>query len=86
METAETSRSSCSRYLTIITNAVYSQPQFRGTQVGVGTAANGCFLVAGMVDTERQLAELERTIAETHPPLSVLSRVKVLERYATTNN
>jgi hypothetical protein len=73
-------------YLPVITNAVYSQPQFRGAQVGVGTAAGGCFLVAGMVDTERQLSELERTIVGTRPPLAVLYRVKVLERYSETKN
>ena len=73
-------------YLPVITNAVYSCPQFRDARVGVGTGAGGCFLVYGMVDTEAQLSELESVIAATKPPLTVLYRLKVLERYSGTNS
>jgi hypothetical protein len=70
------------QYLPGITNVVYSRPEFRDVRVGVGTGAGGCFLVTGMVDTEKQLSELESVIGATKPPLTVLYRLKVLERYS----
>ncbi len=70
------------QFLPGITNAVYSHPEFRDVQVGVGTAKTGCFLVAGMVETHAQFSMLQRVIADTKPPLEVVYRMKVLEDYS----
>jgi len=68
--------------LPAITNAVYAKPEFRDVRVGVGTGAGGCFLVFGVIDTEKNLSELQRTIAAQQPPVTVVYQLKVLERYS----
>ena len=69
-------------YLPAITNAVYSHPEFRGISVGVYTGIDDCFAVSGVVDTDKQLSELEGIIASAKPPSTTVKYlVKVLERY-----
>lgn len=71
-------------FLPGITNAVYSHPEFKDVQVGVGTAKTGCFLVTGLVDTHAQFSKLRDTITTTKPPLEVVYRLKVLEGHNET--
>jgi len=59
----------------------FSSPVSR-CQVGVGTAAGGCFLVVGLVETEKNLTELQSIIAAQQPPVTVVYQLKVLERYS----
>ena len=69
-------------HLPAITNAVYARSEFRDVRVGVGTGAGGCFLVVGMVETEKNLTELQRVIGAQQPQVTVVYQLKVLERYS----
>jgi len=69
-------------HLPAITNAISAHPEFRDVRVGVGTGSGGCFLVVGMVETEKSLSELQRVIAAQEPPVTVVYHLKVLERYS----
>ncbi len=69
-------------HLPAIASAISAHPEFRDVQVGVGTAAGGCFLIVGLVETERSLAELQRVIAAQQPPVAVVYQLKVLARYS----
>ena len=68
-----------SEYLPQLTNVVCSRSEFRDVRISISTVDGGCFLVSGMVGTEKQHAELESVVASTKPPLSVKYHVKVLE-------
>ena len=65
-----------------IASAISAHPEFRDVQVGVGTAAGGCFLVVGLVETEKSLSELQRVIAALQPPVTVVYKLKVLTNYS----
>ena len=67
-------------FLPGITNVMASHPEFRDVTVGVGTGAGGCLLVVGMVETEKQKADLEQVIAGTRPPATVTYAIKVLQK------
>jgi len=69
-------------YLPAITNAVHSHPELEGIRVGVYTGKDNCFLVAGMVETDKQLSVLESVVGAAKPPgATVIYSVNVLERY-----
>ena len=65
-------------YLPQLTNAVCSRPEFKDVRISISTL--GCFMVSGLVETEKQRAELESVVASTEPPLAVKYHLKVLER------
>jgi len=67
-------------HLPTISNAVHSRSEFRDVTVGVGTGAGGCLLVVGVVETEKDLSELQRIIGATQPPVTVVYRLNVVER------
>lgn len=70
------------QHLAAITNAVDANPEFCDVRVGVGTGAGGCLLVFGMVETDKNLLDLQRVIAARQPPVTVVYQLKVLEKYS----
>ena len=74
------------QHLAAITSAVYGNPEFRNVTIGVGTAAGGCFLVAGWVENESIVSELQRFISAQQPPVNVVYQVKHAGRYGYTGD
>ena len=68
-------------YLPQLTNAVSSRPEFRDVRVSITTGGGGCFVVSGMIESEKLYAELESVVASAKPPLSVVYHLKVLARF-----
>lgn len=69
-------------FLPSIVKTVHAHPEFQDVLVGVGTGAGGCLLVTGMIETEKNLSDLQRIIRTQNPPVVVIYNLKVLEKYS----
>jgi hypothetical protein len=66
-------------HASVITNSLYSHPEFKGVEVLVGTSPRSPLLIMGTIQAENQRAELQRLIAATKPPVTVFYDIKVFE-------
>jgi hypothetical protein len=64
-------------HLPAVTQAISARPEFGHVTAGVGTGSGGSILVAGRVESQRDLESLRERIASTRPPVTVTYSVSV---------